>query len=356
MTVTVRAGLAALPPYVIPQQPPGAVLLNSNESAAAPPAAVVAAVTAAAAEMHRYPDWTSAALVSRLSDRLGLDRSRIAVGCGSVSLCQQLLQAMCGPGDEVVHAWRSFEAYPVMSRIVGATPVPVALGSDQRHDLTAMLEAVTPATRVVFVCNPNNPTGTVVRRGELTDFLDAVPAGVLVVLDEAYREFATDPGVPDGLELARSRDNVAVLRTFSKAYRLAGIRIGYCVAPPVVTEAVLKVGVPFAVNRLAETAALAGLDAEEEVRVLCRETVRERERVAAELTRRGFSPVASQANFLWLPLGQRATAFGEHCAARNMLVRAFAGDGVRVTVGAPAENDAFLAATQGFTTGTPLQG
>ncbi|MET0415491.1 MAG: aminotransferase class I/II-fold pyridoxal phosphate-dependent enzyme, partial [Actinoplanes sp.] len=260
MSVTARADLSALAPYVIPQQPPGAVLLNSNESPAAPPEPVVAAVTAAVATVHRYPDWTSAELVSRLTGRLGVDRSRIAVGCGSVSLCQQVLQAMCGPGDEVVHAWRSFEAYPVMSRIVGATPVAVPLDGEERHDLTAMLKAITPATRVVFVCNPNNPTGTVVRGGELPDFLDAVPSDVLVVLDEAYREFATDPDVPDGLDLARNRDNVAVLRTFSKAYRLAGVRIGYCVASPVVTEAVLKVGVPFAVSRLAETAALASLD------------------------------------------------------------------------------------------------
>ncbi|MCI4066884.1 histidinol-phosphate transaminase [Micromonospora sp. R77] len=348
MSVAVRAELAALPPYVIPRQPPGAVLLNSNESPAAPPDPVVAAVTRAAATLHRYPDWTSGELVGRLSRGLDVDPARVAVGCGSVSLCQQLLQVVCGPGAEVVHPWRSFEAYPVMARIVGAVPVAVPLDGGQRHDLPAMLRAITPATRAVFVCNPNNPTGTTVTRAALREFLAEVPGDVLVVLDEAYREFVTDPDVPDGLDLAATRDNVAVLRTFSKAYRLAGVRIGYCVAAPEVAAAVRAVGVPFAVSRLAEAAALAALDVEDELRRRCRATVGERDRVAAALLRRGHSPVPSQANFLWLPLGARAVAFGEHCAARNVLLRVFPGDGARVTIGAPAENDAFLRATEGF--------
>ncbi|MET7878416.1 histidinol-phosphate transaminase [Micromonospora sp. DT68] len=348
MSVTIRADLAALPPYVIPRQPPGAVLLNSNESPVAPPDAVVTAVAAAAAAMHRYPDWTSSELVDRLSHSLTVDPSRIAVGCGSVSLCQQLLQAVCGPGDEVVHAWRSFEAYPVLARIVGATSVAVPLDADQRHDLTAMLAAITPATRVVFVCNPNNPTGTAVSRDALRDFLHAVPPDVLVVIDEAYREFGTDPDLPDGLEFAATHDNVAVLRTFSKAHRLAGVRIGYCVAAPLVAEGVRKVGIPFGVSRLAEAAAIAALDNEDAIRVLCRETTRERTRVSEALARLGYATVPSQANFLWLPLGPRAVEFGEHCAAGKVIVRVFPGDGARVTIGAPEENDAFLRATEGF--------
>ncbi|MEU9181605.1 histidinol-phosphate transaminase [Streptomyces sp. NPDC048550] len=349
MGVPIRADLAAIPDYNIPATAPDAVLLNSNEGPLPPPPSVVAAIARAAVEGHRYPQWFSDTLVSRLAADLAVPEPWIGVGCGSVSLCRDLIQAACGPGDEVLCAWRSFDAYPAFARAAGVRVRTVPLDAEHRHDLGAMLDAVTPATRVVFVCNPNNPTGTVVRSRELHDFLERLPDRVLVVLDEAYREFVTDPDVPDGIALSRARRNVAVLRTFSKAYGLAGVRIGYCVAPPAVVSALHKVAVPFAVSRLAQAAALAALDHPAEVRARCAAVVRERDRLHTRLLEAGYPVPPSQANFLWLPVGERATEFADFCARHGVLVRAFPGDGIRVTVGLPEENDAFLcAAAQAF--------
>jgi histidinol-phosphate aminotransferase len=265
-----------------------------------------------------------------------------------VALCERLVQATCGPTDEVVFAWRSFEAYPIITQVVGARRRMVPLRGDHTHDLPAMLAAITPQTRLVFVCNPNNPTGTAVPREELVAFLDAVPERVLVALDEAYREFVTDPVAADGVALSRGRGNVAVLRTFSKAYRLAGLRVGYCVGPEPVVTALRKVSVPFSVNSVAQAAALASLDAADELLAHCREVAAERDRVRAELLAMGYPVPDSQANFVWLPLGERSAAFNEHCLARKIIIRPFAGDGVRVTIGNPDENDMFLAAAREY--------
>jgi histidinol-phosphate aminotransferase len=209
-----------------------------------------------------------------------------------------------------------------------------------------MLTAISAQTRLVFVCNPNNPTGTAVPRDELVAFLDAVPDDVLIVLDEAYHEFVTDPTVADGVALSRSRDNLAVLRTFSKAYRLAGLRVGYCVAPERVITALRKVAVPFSVTALAQAAALASLDAADELLAHCKDVTAERDRVRAELLAMGYTVPDSQTNFIWLPLGDRSAAFNEHCLERKIVIRPFVGDGVRVTIGEPAENEAFLAAAR----------
>ncbi|MGH3433744.1 MAG: histidinol-phosphate transaminase, partial [Thermocrispum sp.] len=266
-------------------------------------------------------------------------------------LCQQLIQALCEPGDEVLFAWRSFEAYPIISQVVGAKQVTVPLDETHTHDLDAMLAVITPRTRVVFVCNPNNPTGTAVRRAELQRFLDAVPDGVLVALDEAYREYVTDSEVPDGIELLAGRNNVAVLRTFSKAYGLAGLRVGYLASNPRVTAAVRKVYLPFSVNSVAQAAALASLDAAGELLARCADIVAERTRVRDGLIAAGYPVPDSQANFVWLPLGERTAAFAEHALASKVVVRPFAGSdsaGARVTIGTPEENDLFLAAARSF--------
>ena len=308
---------------------------------------MLAAITDAAQQANRYPDMGSTALLNALAARLGVDEQRLAVGCGSVSLCTQLVQATCCDGDEVVFAWRSFEAYPILVRVVGAVPVQVPLTAEFGHDLDAMLAAVTPRTRAIFVCSPNNPTGTVVRRTELERFLDAVPDDVLVVLDEAYIEFVRDPDVADGLQVAAQHANVVVLRTFSKAYGLAGIRVGYCYADPEVIAAVRKVAVPFAVSSIAHAAAIASLDAADELLARCDGVAMERVRVRDALLGGGFSVPETQANFVWLPLGPDAASFAEKCAEAGVLVRAFAGDGVRVTIGTAAENEAFLAAALG---------
>jgi len=348
MAITVREDLAGIPDYVPGRKIPGAVILSSNEVPGAPPDAILTAIAEAAADVNRYPQMSCDDLMVRLSATLGVEPEWLAVGCGSVSLCQQLIQAMCRAGDEVVFSWRSFEAYPILTQVVGAVARRVPLTPDHRQDVDGLIAAVTDKTRLVFVCNPNNPTGTVVHADELNRLLDNIPDHVLVVLDEAYREFVTDPEVPDGLGLVSTRDNVAVLRTFSKAYGLAGARAGYCVAPPQVAEGVRKVVIPFSVNKLAQAAAIASLDVVDDLMERCAAVVRERARVYGELRAMGYDVPESQGNFLWLPLGERAMEFNEHCVDHKILVRSFAGDGSRVTIGLPEENDAFLAAARSF--------
>jgi len=346
--VNTRADLDSLPNYVPGRSVPGAIKLASNEVPGGPLPSVRKAIMEAATQINRYPDMGATALIERIAGELDVPAERISVGCGSVSVCLQLIQAICDPQDEVMYAWRSFEAYPILSQVAGAAQAPVPLGSDHRHDLDAMLAAITPRTRVVFVCNPNNPTGTVVRRAELERFLDAVPPHVLVALDEAYVEFVADSDVPDGVELARTRSNVVVLRTFSKAYGMAGLRVGYAYAPAHVTAALRKVVVPFSVNGIAQSAAIASLDAKAELLERCAEIVAERGRVRDALLEAGFEVPETQANFVWLPLGDRAAAFAEHALERKLVVRPFQGDGVRVTIGTPEENDQFLEAARSF--------
>src|SRR3954464_4173545 len=227
-------------------------------------------------------------------------------------LCQQLAQSYNDPGTSIAFAWRSFEMYPLLAQVAGARSIPVPLmpgrpgGPADTHDLEALAAAVDGTTRLVWVCNPNNPTGTAVRRAELEAFLDAVPEQTLVVLDEAYREFVTDPDVPDGLELMRGRPNVAVLRTFSKAYALAGLRVGYVIAEdPAVAAALRKTHVPFSVSIPAQAAAVAALGCQDEVRRGWAAVVVERDRLTAALRERGFDVPDSQANFVWLPVGDR---------------------------------------------------
>jgi histidinol-phosphate aminotransferase len=353
VTARTRADLEQLPAYVPGRTIAGAIKLASNEVAAGPLPSVVAAIAAAGVDVNRYPDSHSGELVTRLAARFDVAEDQLSVGCGSVTLCQQLMQATCTPADEVVFGWRSFEAYPILTRVVGAQAVQVPLTGEYRLDTDAMLAAVTPATRLVIACTPNNPTGTPLHTAELRRLLDGVPDDVLIVIDEAYREFVDDPDVPDGIEIAKDawaagHHNVAVLRTFSKAYGLAGLRVGYCVAPAAVTAAVRKTFVPFGVNVLAQVAAIASLDAEDELLARCRQIVGERGRVRSELLAMGYEVPSSQANFVWLPLGERALAFNEHSLEQKVIVRAFAGDGVRVTIGEPNENDAFLAVARSF--------
>ncbi|MFE9825306.1 histidinol-phosphate transaminase [Streptomyces sp. NPDC005791] len=321
--------------------------LAANESPYGPLPAVREAIAEAASGVHRYPDNNCAALISEISGRLVVPEENIAVGCGSVGVSQMLLEAVVDPGDEVVYAWRSFEAYPILTRLSGASAVEVPL-RDGVHDLTAMADAVTERTRLIFVCNPNNPTGTVVHGPELEAFLDRVPAQCLVVLDEAYREYVRDTRSPDGLTLAQDRPNVVVLRTFSKAYGLAGLRIGYVVGHPLTIGAIRKAYLPFSVNGVAQAAAIAALRSQDELMAQVEATVAERKRVSEALAAQGWSVYRSQANFVWLRLGERTQDFGAHCGAAGVAVRAFAGDGARVSIGSPQENDAFLAAAAAF--------
>jgi histidinol-phosphate aminotransferase len=328
-----------------------AVKLASNEVAFPPLPAVVQAVAAVAGETNRYPDNGAVVLTQALAERYGVDPAQVATGCGAVTLCQELAQAYNDPGTSIAFAWRSFEMYPLLARVAGAHAIQVPLvpgrpgGPADTHDLDALLAAVDDTTRLVFVCNPNNPTGTAVRRAALERFLDGVPSQTLVVLDEAYREFVTDPDVPDGIELMRGRPNVVVLRTFSKAWGLAGLRVGYLIAEdPAVAEAVRKTHVPFSVSMLAQAAAVAALSSEQEVRARCAAVTAERGRLTAALRDRGFDVADSQANFVWLPVAEEAAGLAAALEARAVITRPFAGEGVRVTVGTPEEDDVFLAA------------
>ena len=346
MTVRLRPTLATLPAYVPGRTVQGAIKLASNETAYPPLPHVVARITAAAANINRYPDSFSTTLTSVIADKYGVDASQVAVGVGSVSLCGQLVQSTVDAGDEVLYAWRSFEAYPIVAAVGGASSVQVPL-LDQVHDLDAMAAAITERTRLIFICNPNNPTGTAVGREALVRFLGQVPADVLVVLDEAYREFVTDPDVPDGLTLLGAFPNLIVLRTFSKAYGLAGMRVGYGIAAdPAVATALRQTQVAFAVTQLSQEAALASLEPEAEKELLQRvgEIVGERARVREALLSLDYEVPPSQANFVWLPLGEQTLEWARGCEDRKIIVRPFGGAGARVTIGAHEENDAFLQA------------
>jgi histidinol-phosphate aminotransferase len=322
--------------------------LSSNENPYPPLPGVLAAATEAAAQMNRYPDMGAVDLLEALSDRFGVPVSDLAVGTGSVALLYHLLQATVADGDEVIYAWRSFEAYPIAVQLTGATSVQVPLTVDARHDFKAMEAAITDRTKVVLVCTPNNPTGPVVRRDELLAFLAAVPTNVLVVLDEAYREFVRDPDVVDGVDVYRDRPNVVVLRTFSKAYGLAGFRVGYAIGHPPVVAAIRKCALPFGVSHVAQSAAIASLRVEEELLERVDALVVERARVVDELRAAGWDVPETQTNFVWLELGDDTAAFSEAVQAEGVSIRPFPGDGARVTIGEREANDLFLAVARAW--------
>jgi histidinol-phosphate aminotransferase len=346
--VNLRPVLASLPSYVPGRTVPGAIKLASNETPYPPLPHVVARIAAAAADVNRYPDNQATELTVAIAAKYGLDAAQVAVGCGSVSLCTQLVQAVADADDEVIFGWRSFEAYPIIVAVSGASAVQVPL-VDHVHDLDEMAARVTGKTRLIFVCNPNNPTGTTVRGEALLAFLREVPHDVVVVLDEAYREFVRDPDVPDGRTLLEAHPNLVVLRTFSKAYGLAGLRVGYAMASdPDITAALRQTQVPFAVSSIAQQAALASLEPDAEAQLLDRveDIVAERRRVRDALLSSGYDVPPSQANFVWLPLGDATSDWAAACEDRKVIVRPFAGAGVRVTIGTPDENDRFLTAAR----------
>jgi len=321
--------------------------LSSNESPYGPLPSVIEVIAEAGGSVNRYPDNRAEALIGALAERFAVPAGHVAVGCGSVGVLKQLIEAVSDPGSEVLYAWRSFEAYPMLADLAGVTSVRVPL-RQATHDLAAMAAAITPQTRLVLVCNPNNPTGTVVREPELTEFIDQVPADCLVVLDEAYREYIRDPGVPDGIDLYRDRPNVAVLRTFSKAYGLAGLRVGFLLGQEDVAEAVRKTMLPFTVSSVAQAAAIASLSAENELLERVEAVVKERDRVTAALRAEGWTVPDTEANFVWLGLGEHTMRFAESCDAAGIAVRPFAGDGARISIGTSAANDAFLAMASAF--------
>ena len=348
-----RAHIGDIPAYV-PGKPPTprpgltAYKLSSNETPSPPLPGVVEAATRAVEVMNRYPDMGSRALYEALAERLTVPVEDLAAATGSVALIYQLLQAFCEPGDEVVYAWRSFEAYPIAVTAAGARSVQVPLRADGHHDLDAMAEAITERTRVVMVCTPNNPTGPAVSQAELDAFLARVPEHVVAVVDEAYLEFVRMDDAVDGLATYRAHPNVVLFRTFSKAYGLAGFRVGYAVAQPEVAGALRAVSLPFGVSAVAQAAAVASLEAGEELLARVDALVVERDRVEAGLRAAGWEVPDAQGNFVWFALGERAAEFAAACDEAGIVVRPFAGEGCRVSIGEVEANDRLLEVAAAF--------
>lgn len=352
--VRLRSALGRLPAYVAGKPAPEipgltTFKISSNENPYPPLPSVLSTLADAAGHVNRYPDMNNVALKRAIADHYGLGPESVSVGPGSTGVLVQFVQAFCDPGDEVVFAWRSFEAYPIVTVAVGAVPVQVPLTPAGEHDLAAMAAALTDRTRLVLLCTPNNPTGPVISDAAARDFLSRVPAHVPVIIDEAYVEFVRDPGVVDALALQRDFPNVIVMRTFSKAYGLAGARVGYALSHPVLAEANAKMAIPFSVNLLAQAAAVHSLAAGPELAARVDALVAERERVVAALAGQGWRLPATQANFVYFPLGPgESEAFDHLCAAHGLVVRRYGGEGVRVTIGEPEANDRLLTLTATF--------
>ena len=350
-TVRIRPDVAALPAYVPGARPDAAspveiAKLSSNELPFPPQESVVEAITRAVAGVNRYPEMTGETLTQALAHRWDVEVEQVVVGNGSVALIQHLLDAVCQPGDEVVIPWRSFEAYPVCVAVAGARAVRVPLTPDARHDVPAMLAAITPRTRVVMACTPNNPTGTILTAEELAELVAGVPRDVVVLVDEAYLDFVTAPEVGDALTLLAGAPNLVVSRTFSKAHALAGMRVGYLVCEPGLAAAIRSVATPFGVNLPAQAAAVAALGQAELGRTTERSAAvaAERDRVVASLRTQGWEVPEAHGNFFWLGVGEETMALAEHFRAAGILVRPFAGEGVRVSIGTTSDNERVLAA------------
>ncbi|GAA0965772.1 histidinol-phosphate transaminase [Frigoribacterium faeni] len=352
--VRLRPEIAALPPYRQGKQAsPDAFKLSSNENPFEPLPAVVDALRGAVT-VNRYPDATASELRAALAAKYGVTTDEVHVGAGSVSLLLQFIQAAAAPGDEVVYAWRSFEAYPGLVTVAGATSVQVPNRADGSHDLVAMAAAVTERTRLVIVCSPNNPTGTTVTTHDFETFMAAVPDDLLVVLDEAYAEFVTDPDAVDGESLTERHPNLVVLRTFSKAYGLAALRVGYAIGASSVLDAARATAIPLSVTEQGQAAALASLEHESELMTRVDRIAMLRDQVRQALVDQGWDVPAAQGNFVWLPTGeQTATAAGVF-ADHGIIVRPFAPEGIRITIGEPSSVDKLLHAAQQVRQNTSL--
>ena len=320
--------------------------LSSNENPLPPIPAVQQAV-AAQTDFNRYPDPLSSRLRAALAEFLDVPAEDIVTGAGSLGALNQLLATFAGQNDdgkadEVLYAWRSFEAYPICVGLVGAESVRIPLTGDGRHDLDAMAAAVSARTRVILLCTPNNPTGPILTTEETERFIKAVPSDVVVVIDEAYQEFVRAESAVDGIEMYRKYPNVVVLRTFSKAHGLAGLRVGYSVSRPELTQHLRVAATPFSVSQLAETAAVTSLAHFGQVVERVQSLVDERDRVTAGLRDLGWSVPEAQGNFVWLNLGENSAEFAALAGERALSVRAFGDEGVRVSIGEAEANTRFL--------------
>ena len=345
--VRMREAVLATPAYrqgAAPTKP--GFKLSSNENPFPPLPAVFDAIAARAAHANRYAGAAMPELRNQLAEEFGVTPDHVHLAAGSVAILYQLVQAAAGPGDEFVYAWPSFEGYTGLGLASGATGIPVALAAGARHDLDAMADAITERTRAVLVCSPNNPTGPTVARAEFERFMERVPGDVLVVLDEAYAEFVTEPSALNGAAAFDEGDalsqhrNLVVLRTFSKAYGLAHLRIGYGIGDPAIWAAAASVGIPLSVTGIAEGAALASLtpEARTELGARIAELTERRDQLAAALRALDLDIPEAQGNFVWIPEVAEggvvdAQALGAAFMEAGTLVRPFPGHGVRISVG-----------------------
>ena len=358
MTVTFAEKLARMPGYqagVPAGQAPEAIAsgdiaqLASNESPLPPHPKVIEAIQAAAGAMNRYPDPDATLLRRRIAERHETEPARIAVGNGSCEILLAAAEALCEPGAEILYAWPSFSVYPHLAAQTGAREVRVPLAEDDVHDLEAMAAEATAATQLVIVYNPNNPTGTHLPAAEVAAFCERIPGHVTIVLDEAYVEFQVDDDPDAAVDLLADFPNLVVLRTFSKCYGLAGLRVGYAIGSARFRAAIDAVRQPFSVNALAQAAGAEALLHSDDVARRVESTIVERVRVEEALNEMGLATAETQANFSWIHLGDAEEAeIVAGLAERAIAVRPGAPLGdpghIRVTYGAPAEDDRFLAA------------
>lgn len=352
MTGHPRPAVASLPAYV-----PGkaasqaeaehgienAIKLASNETPWGPLPSVVEAMTQSLTDINRYADHRAAALRESVAGWTGVASDQVTIGCGSVGILQQLVLSYVDPGDDVVYPWRSFEIYPVFTQLAGGNSIQVPL-VDEAFDLDAVAAAVTDRTKLVMLANPNNPTGTAIAVDELRAFAEKIPSDVIIAMDEAYHEFM-DPSLGDTVSsLLPDFANLIILRTFSKAQGLAALRAGYAMAHPELIATIDKTQSPFSINGIAQAAAIASIEAHDEIMQRVSELVVERDRVASALADRGYRLPRSEANFVWLPLGQMTGDVHLELEKAGVVTRPFPGEGLRVTIGTAEENDRFLAA------------
>ena len=362
--VPLRPAISALPAYVPGARPKvgaAAYKLSSNENPYPPLPSVQAAIMDAASDINRYPDMFATELTEAIAAELtrtlspgareakgDITPAQVVVGNGSVAVLSHILEAVVDAGDEVVYPWRSFEAYPIVVSVAGGASVPVPLAEHGRLDLDAMAAAITDRTRVVVICTPNNPTGSALTQTALVAFLAVVPSDVLVIVDEAYVEFVRMDDAVDGLAALAAHPNVVVLRTFSKAYGLAGLRVGYAVARTRLASGIRAASTPFGVSHVAQRAALASIRAKDELLRRVDSLVVERARMVAGLRAQGWDLPDSQANFVWLALGEHTADRAAEASGAGVMVRPFAGEGMRVSVGETEATDIFLAVASGW--------
>jgi histidinol-phosphate aminotransferase len=325
------------------------VKLASNETPWPPRPEVLEAVEAQLRNLNRYPDPEKSLLRRRISERTGVPAGRVAVGNGSCEILLAAADAMLEPGAEVVYAWPSFSIYPHLAAMAGARAITVPLNDAGEHDLEAMAREVTVATRIVIVCNPNNPSATALPPAAIDAFTAELPRHVAVLLDEAYVEFSTLQDPDESIDLLERHPNLVLLRTFSKVYGLCGLRAGYALGSEEFRLAVDRVRQPFSVNALAQAAAAETLTHVDEVERRVEQTAIERLHVESGIAERGLETTDSQANFSWVSLGDRdEDEVVQGLADRGVIVRAgkaLGEDGrLRVTYGTRRENDRFLAA------------